>query len=105
MLFLLLQKRERSWFVMDRSLRSNGRERIGGQKNCGLGLSPAVSLNLVNTHTQCFRFPPQRMGNTNFRSRGILNISKQKEKNRELYDSDIQTNVIQKEDPYTLMRV
>lgn len=89
--------------MMVRSPKNNGRERIGGQENCALGLSPAVYLNLVNTHSQCFRFPQQRMGNTNFRLRGILNISK--EKNREFYDSDIQAKVIQKEDLYALMRV
>lgn len=68
--------------------------------NCPL----AMFQNLMNARSQCSRFLVQGMDSTYFRSREIMCIKKKK-KGIELYDSDIQANIIQKEDPCKLAGV
>lgn len=105
MLFPLLQEREGCWFTAVRSPGSRGRERMRGQEHHALGLSFAMSQNLMNAHSQHSRFPMQRTERTYFRSREITHINKKKKGIKKLYDSDTQTNIIQKEDPCKLAGV
>lgn len=53
---------------------------MGGQEDCGLGLFSDVSQNLVNSHSQCFMFPVERMDGTYFRPREIMHINRKKGK-------------------------
>jgi len=80
MLFLLLQEREGYWFAMVVSPKSRERKRMVGQEHRALGVSYAMSQNLVNSHSQCSRFPMQRIGSTYFRSREIMHVKKKNKK-------------------------